>query len=82
MTTASIAARIKVPAVNKIARREDVRAKTARLPEIRKEMVARTETVRTANLRGSWTDQALAETAAAKLKSIQCIIGDLCPRLF
>jgi hypothetical protein len=64
MRTASMVVRIKAPAVNKIARRERARARTARLQE------PRTETARMATPRGPRMDQALAETAAAELKSI------------
>jgi hypothetical protein len=53
MITASMAARIRAPAVNKIARQEHARARTARLPELR------TKTARMAKLRESRMDLAL-----------------------
>ena len=70
MRTASMAARIRAPAVNRIARRELARARTARLPELRMEPAIRTETARMVTPRGSRTDPALGEMAAAGLEFI------------
>ncbi len=66
MRTASMAVRIRAPAVKKTARQERARDKTARLPELR------TETARTVKHREIRMVQALkeTETAAAELKSI------------